>query len=72
METRFGVVYIGLVGMERGMYVNREHEKPLALLSPLINRLSCSQFLHCLSIIIETVDESCYVPVRIAEQYFSK
>jgi hypothetical protein len=37
METRFGVVYNGLVGMERGMHVNREHEKHLALLSPLMN-----------------------------------
>jgi len=37
METRFGVVYIGLVGMEGGIYVFREHEKPVVLLSPLIN-----------------------------------
>jgi hypothetical protein len=40
----FGVVYIGLVGMEGGIYVNREHEKPLALLSPLNNPSSYFQF----------------------------
>ena len=33
---------------------------------------SCSQFLRCSSIIKKTVEKSCYVPVKIAETYFSK
>lgn len=71
-STNFDMeVLFGLVGMEGGFHVNREHEKPLTLLSPLMNFFMCAFSPHFIQY-KKTVDESYYVPVRIAETYFTK